>query len=196
MAQVKKTSVRKSILDAAFKQFSLNGYQATSMPVIAAEAGITAGNIYRYYASKFELFYDVLKPWLETKLSKLEAACEAIEDERERLQKILRFMWIELPSSDNNFAHNLTQALATKKPEDPYSRSLLLASEERVASLLTSCLPKEAKQKDVVANFAHLIFMSHDGFVLNTRLVDDNEQTNKIIYFIADQFFNTRTNGT
>ena len=47
MAQTKKDGVREAILQAAFGQFSEVGYSETSIPAIAAAAGISTANVYR-----------------------------------------------------------------------------------------------------------------------------------------------------
>jgi AcrR family transcriptional regulator len=46
---------REQILDAARRCFSRNGFQATSMQDVIAEAGLSVGAVYRYFKSKDEL---------------------------------------------------------------------------------------------------------------------------------------------
>ena len=55
MAQKLKDETRTAIIDAARKEFLEKGYEDASMRNIAANAGITVGNIYRYFDSKEEL---------------------------------------------------------------------------------------------------------------------------------------------
>jgi AcrR family transcriptional regulator len=181
MAQIKKESVRKGILESAFKLIAKKGYQATSIPDIARDAGMTPGNIYRYYGSKFELFYDVLQPWLIDKISQLETRVAAIDSATERLRTIFTFLWIELPRMENNFEINLMEALATKKPGEVYSRQLLNSCKERIAVLLKSCLPEGRTKQIRISDLTHIAFMCHDGFVLNTRLVDETGETRRQI---------------
>lgn len=181
MPQVKKSTVNDSILKAAFDLFSKQGYQATSMPEIASRAGVTAGNIYRYHKSKFELFYAVLAPWLDKQLTKLENELASMDADNEKFKKILLFMWVELPRAGNNFEMNLMEALATKKPGDPYSRTLLQDSESRICRLLEQVLPNEAQSRVTSRDMAHLIFMAHDGFVLNANLADETERIKGIV---------------
>jgi AcrR family transcriptional regulator len=55
MARVTEAHVearRNQILDAAWSCFAKRGYHQTTMQDIATDAGISAGAIYRYYASK------------------------------------------------------------------------------------------------------------------------------------------------
>ncbi|WP_420583518.1 TetR/AcrR family transcriptional regulator [Ruegeria sp.] len=186
MVQIKKPSVQAAIRQAAFQQVSLKGYHAASMPAIAKEAGITAGNIYRYYPSKFELFFDVLEPWMEVQLGALETACDAIPDPKKRLRCLLQFMWVNIPQADMNFARNIAQALATKREEDVYSRDLLNRSEARIGKVLESCLPN--LRKGARDDLVRLIFMSHDGFVLNVKLVDEPARVQQVIETALEAF--------
>lgn len=181
MPQVKKSSVDTAILAAAFALFSEKGYRATSMPDIAARAGITPGNIYRYYRSKFELFYGVLEPWLDARLEALERDLCALDDGPDKLRRVLTFMWIDLPRAENNFELNLMQALASKKPDEPYSRDLLNASEKRIAAILEKSLPSPARHLLRADDLAHMMFMCHDGFVLNANLADETARIERMI---------------
>jgi AcrR family transcriptional regulator len=46
---------RSAIVTAALRQFRENGYDATTMRAVAAEAGVSTGNAYYYFGSKEEL---------------------------------------------------------------------------------------------------------------------------------------------
>jgi AcrR family transcriptional regulator len=46
---------REQIVDAAVVRFAENGFQATGMAEVIAESGLSAGAVYRYFASKDEL---------------------------------------------------------------------------------------------------------------------------------------------
>lgn len=50
---------RTAILAAARRCFSRDGFHQTSMPDIAAEAGLSAGASYRYFASKEDLIVEI-----------------------------------------------------------------------------------------------------------------------------------------
>jgi len=60
--QVLKDEIRESIYQAALTEFSEKGYEKASMRNIAKRAGITAGNMYRYFKNKDDLFYTVTSP--------------------------------------------------------------------------------------------------------------------------------------
>lgn len=54
--KVLREDVRQRILSAARDEFLLRGYARASMRTIAAQAGMTVGNIYLYFAGKELLF--------------------------------------------------------------------------------------------------------------------------------------------
>jgi AcrR family transcriptional regulator len=62
MIQTKKDDVKERIEEAALKIFARDGFAGATMAAIAREAGLSVGNIYRYYKSKDELFYSALSP--------------------------------------------------------------------------------------------------------------------------------------
>lgn len=60
--QVKKNDIRNSILDAAERLFIRNGYENTSLNMIAVRCSISKSNIYRYFASKEEIYESLVGP--------------------------------------------------------------------------------------------------------------------------------------
>jgi len=50
---------RSEIIGAASRAFDANGYAATTMDAVAAEAGVAKGSLYNYFPSKRELFIQV-----------------------------------------------------------------------------------------------------------------------------------------
>jgi AcrR family transcriptional regulator len=60
--QFLKDEVRNAIVAAALSEFMEKGYEGASMRAIARSAGITAGNIYRYFVTKDSLFNAIMDP--------------------------------------------------------------------------------------------------------------------------------------
>lgn len=71
MPQVLKEEVRERILEAALAVFAEQGFGGATIQAIAAQAGIGAASLYRYYASKDELFDAVITPALATEFEQL-----------------------------------------------------------------------------------------------------------------------------
>lgn len=66
MPQVLKEEVRENILAAARVEFFEKGFDGGSIRSIAKLAGITPGNLYRYFASKEEIYETIVGPAYET----------------------------------------------------------------------------------------------------------------------------------
>ncbi|WP_437275704.1 helix-turn-helix domain-containing protein [Sorangium sp. So ce375] len=60
MAQYLKDDIQESIAAAALTIFAQKGYESATMAEIARAAGVSTGNIYRYFANKDALFYGVV----------------------------------------------------------------------------------------------------------------------------------------
>jgi AcrR family transcriptional regulator len=54
---------REAILEAALELFEGDGYGSTTMPAIAAKAGVAAGTVYRYFESKEDLANAAYRKW-------------------------------------------------------------------------------------------------------------------------------------
>lgn len=71
MAQRLKENVRTSILAAASDAFSRDGYRGARLQDVAAAAGVSTGNLYRYYPDKDALFDAIVPRSLAARLLKL-----------------------------------------------------------------------------------------------------------------------------
>ncbi|QUQ64686.1 TetR/AcrR family transcriptional regulator [Kutzneria sp. CA-103260] len=68
---------RAAILAAAARCFAANGFHATSMPDVCAEAGMSAGGVYRYFDSKETLIAELAELELAPVYDVLRAAADA-----------------------------------------------------------------------------------------------------------------------
>lgn len=78
--------VRDRILDGADRAFRASGFRGTTIPDIAAQAGVSVGLIYRYFASKEELFLSVCQGRTERQLDELAVSLAGIADPVDRLR--------------------------------------------------------------------------------------------------------------
>lgn len=64
--QYLKDEVKEAIMKSALDEFRAKNYLEASMRTIAKNAGMTVGNIYRYFKSKDDLFNAIMDPvWKE-----------------------------------------------------------------------------------------------------------------------------------
>jgi len=60
--QYLKDEIKSRIISAALKEIYDKGFLDASMRRIAKDAGIAIGNVYRYFKSKEDLFYEIVNP--------------------------------------------------------------------------------------------------------------------------------------
>jgi AcrR family transcriptional regulator len=68
----RKAERPQEILEAAFAQFSRNGYAMTTLEQIAERAGVTKGTIYVYFDSKEHLFISMVRELMKVTLDTLQ----------------------------------------------------------------------------------------------------------------------------
>lgn len=84
MPQRPKEHVRRSILAAAAEEFAESGYAGATLERIAARAGTSIGNLYKYFSSKEDLFAAAIPPSLVRELALLlRKRVEAVGVERD-----------------------------------------------------------------------------------------------------------------
>lgn len=164
MVQRKKDGVRDAILEAAFRLFSEQGYNDTSIPAIAREAGISTANIYVYFQSKLAILFQLYSPWLMSRLDKLERSQRRIKDPRERLRRLLLALWRDLPKENNGFTNNVMQAVSSGSGD--YSPELRQRFQQRVTGWIQECLGTPLQVADMLAG---VVLMAFDGFAMNVR---------------------------
>lgn len=83
--------MRHRILDGAHRAMLAGGYRGTTMPAIAAEADVSVGLLYRYFASKEELYLAMCDSVTQAQLDELAVQMSQISDARERLANAVSF---------------------------------------------------------------------------------------------------------
>lgn len=80
--QILKDEVKQSIRQAALSEFKKHGYLKASIRQIAEAAGITPGNIYRYFKSKDDLFDELIQPIQEQLAEVLRVSKQEVDNTR------------------------------------------------------------------------------------------------------------------
>ncbi len=85
MAQQRSEETRTKILLAAEMLFAQEGYEATGVAEICAEAGVSKGAFYHHFDSKQAVFLQLLNQWL----ARLDAQMESIRAENPDAEQAL-----------------------------------------------------------------------------------------------------------
>jgi AcrR family transcriptional regulator len=166
VGQQKKEHVRLAILDSATVLFSKRGYAETTLAEIAKGAKISTANIYIYFDSKLEILYAIYDPWIHQRLLRLESEIANLSDSKSKLRRLLKTLWIDLPSEKTGLVNNIMQALSTASPVDNYKPKTLNWTVRKLDTILQECLPPGRKARIERARIGYLLLMAYDGFAI------------------------------
>lgn len=126
-------STREVIVETALRLFRERGFDATTMRAIAAEAGVSVGNAYYYFASKEAL----IQAYYGRAQTEHEQACQdLLAAERsfaERLSGVLR-EWVRVSEPYHEFAVKFYKhAAEPTNPLSPFSAQSAPAREASIA---------------------------------------------------------------
>jgi AcrR family transcriptional regulator len=81
----RQAHTRTALVDAAERLFIAQGFHATPLDSVAAEAGYTKGAVYSNFASKEDLFFAVYERRLDARVAEFEEIIEAAPTARDAL---------------------------------------------------------------------------------------------------------------
>ena len=128
---------RERILSAAAQLFAEYGFTGASMPAIAAQSGITAGAIYRHFASKAELLLEVVKRALEALPFSFERSSDADD------ATLLPEFAARLTDPALTLLRQLSVEVHAAARRDPEVRKLLVAYNEMALRKIRALLEVE-----------------------------------------------------
>ncbi|MDI2128443.1 TetR/AcrR family transcriptional regulator [Yinghuangia seranimata] len=114
----KSEQTRSLILETAMRLFQERGYDKTTMRAIAAEAGVSVGNAYYYFASKEHLIQGFYDRVTQEHIAATRAAMHGRTDFPERLQAALT-AWLDVAEPYHGFAVQFFRNAAD--PDSPLS---------------------------------------------------------------------------
>ena len=89
--QQRTEETRRRLLEAALQVFARDGFEASRLEDIAAEAGHTRGAFYANFATKEELFLALLEQQSANRISELQKTFEACESPKDRVAALRAF---------------------------------------------------------------------------------------------------------
>jgi AcrR family transcriptional regulator len=166
--QVKKRVKREAILRGAAKLFQAEDYNKSTVPKIAAAAGISTSSVYVYFDSKLDIAMTIYEGWLGEHLLQLAQDLKAVKHPRKRLELILKRMWRKIPEDRNCFANNMIQAISTSDGGHRLDALILLRTS--LTSMIYKSLPPGIRSREQCERIALIVVMAFDGFVINRYL--------------------------
>ena len=167
MRESKSARTRSAIIDAALRLFREKGYDATTMRAVAAEAGVSVGNAYYYFASKEHLvqgFYD------REQLDHAAAARVVLDGTTDLTERIVGVAgtWLDLMDPYRAFAGKFfknaaepTSPLSPFSPESAPAREAAIALWREVIDGSDAKIPKRLRP-----DLPELVWLYFMGIVL------------------------------
>ncbi|MGV8146257.1 MAG: TetR/AcrR family transcriptional regulator [Alkaliphilus sp.] len=87
LRQQKKTKCRRIILESAREMFFKHGHEKTTIEIISKHAGVGAGTIYNYFASKAELYVCVMSALFE--VQQIVSFKELVDNEEKSASEVI-----------------------------------------------------------------------------------------------------------
>jgi AcrR family transcriptional regulator len=86
----RQARTRSELIDAAERLFTTQGFHATSVDAVAAEAGYTKGAVYSNFDSKEDLFFAIYERRLDVRLAEFDAIFREAPTTQEGFQRVVR----------------------------------------------------------------------------------------------------------
>lgn len=182
--QVLKDEMRKRIYEAAIKEFSDKGFVNASMRDIAKGAGMTVGNLYRYFKDKEALFCNVVGPAYESLMELVKKSIEIVNR-----------------SFDNSFFEFLAEQILKISKEHKIELLILFegstgtryerAKEDMVMvveDFLRGNLLERLKEKDIEIEDVYLFRIIAVGFVDGMTMIAKKHDSDDKLKKAAAQF--------
>jgi AcrR family transcriptional regulator len=197
--QVLKEEVKQKIKKAAVYEFEENGYQKTSMRSIASSAGVTVGNLYRYFKNKDDLFNVIIQP--------------AFQEIYKFINEFARFKKTTLSEKKQKddfiktFEESLIRIYIQHRPElvillNGSKGSQIENAREQIVSLIAGRIKKEAfprmKKKRIMVEDDFLAQVLATSFIEGISLVlnkyKDKEKTKELFTQFTHIYFRNLLN--
>jgi AcrR family transcriptional regulator len=163
----KGEQTRANILGTALKLFRERGYDGTTMRAIAADAGVSLGNAYYYFASKEHLIQAF---YARTHEEHLEACAEVLGREKNLRARLMGVMSAKLDTIEpyHRFAGVLFKTAADpNSPLNPFSEASREVREEATALFARVVEGSDARVPErLAAELPDLLWTYHMGIIL------------------------------
>ena len=178
--QQRSEETKARILEAAVKQFSVNGYNKASVDSICEQAGVSKGAFYHHFQTKQDVFLALLDGWLQT----FDQVIEASKDRPvpETFQMMTEYFPYIFESASDNLPMFLEFMLQASRDEKIWQASIspYRRYHKHFASLIKRGIA-EGSFVDVDPNLAaRLIVSAAMGLLLQSLLDPQGAKWEKV----------------
>ncbi|HEX7203018.1 MAG TPA: TetR family transcriptional regulator [Arthrobacter sp.] len=163
----KSGQTRQLVADVALRMFREVGFAKTTMRAIAAEAGVSVGNAYYYFASKDDLVQELYLQVQQEHAARAASAMENATDLSSRLRATLHAGLDSMAPYHRFGADFLTTAIRPTSPVNPFAAGSAAAREASL-SIFRSAVEgaRPAVPKKLRADLPELLWLGYMGVTL------------------------------
>src|SRR5208282_3899148 len=185
----RKAERPKEILEAAFVEFSRNGYAMTTLDQIAERAGVTKGTIYVYFANKEHLFISMVREVTKATLDTVHEMFEAHEGSTAELLRA-QFSFIYQHIVEDRRRREVVRMLiaeASRFPElaDRYYDEILRPCLELLKQAIQRGMDRGEIRKSVIIDSPQVVIAPIALVDLWMMMFDDRQPLDLKAYFDA-----------
>ena len=163
----KSEQTRQKVAEAALRMFRDVGFEKTTMRGIAAEAGVSVGNAYYYFASKDDLVHEL---YVQVQAEHAALANDALAETRglpDRLRAVLH-TGLDVMTPYHRFGSDfVATAIRPTSPMNPFSANSTSAREASLAIFRTAVEgATPAAPKKLQADLPELLWLCYMGLTL------------------------------
>lgn len=164
----KSARTRETLVDTALRLFRERGYERTTMRLIAAEAGVSPGNAYYYFAGKDDLVQELYRRIQTEHRERSTPALRRGAPLAENLRTVLH-TGLDVMAPYHGFGTTLlAAALAPTSPVSPFATASA-APRDAAVGLMTHTLAVSARPPagPVAAHLPRLLWLAYLGVTLH-----------------------------
>ena len=181
--KIKERELRKKqILDGALKVFKLHGIEKTTMDEIAHESGFGKATIYYYYASKDEVFIDVMVKGWKDLWEGIEGLIVEEKSPKNKFVGIIIEIGLIVKNNKNLYGFLFT---APNHIQDS-SKQLWKTYQERLYAILKSIIDEGIKKREFVDIDPGFIMKAVGGLFHGLVISNEEEVSDENLKFMVN----------
>ena len=173
--EVKPLNTRARILDVASRLFFEQGYQATGINQIIAEAKVAKASFYHHFPSKEELGLAYLEKLQHERSARMCQMIEKQKDPKRRLTTLFDYLEELMTSSNFGGCHSLNMVSEFPSPGGRVRKQISARKtslRNYIFDLTRAALPADADEK-AISNRADAIYILFEGAIMESRVHND-----------------------
>ncbi len=173
--KVNPLNPKTRILDVASRLFFEQGYQATGINQIIAEAKVAKASFYHHFSSKEELGLAYLEKLQHERSTRMHQMVEKQKDPKRRLTTLFNYLEELMTSANFGGCHSLNMVSEFPSPGSQVRKQISARKtslRNYIFDLTRAAMPDDAED-EAVSNRADAIYILFEGAIMESRVHND-----------------------